>query len=129
MPYTYSIQKVAPNIADGFLWSVKEEFGSPMSKIEVRFFGNTPQFVSILHLADGRKYATEGLSEYLSEEDYEELGFDLDKYHHVSDSIGGLVAWNNWLCSDANLEDFRITDAKLAELRKTFNQHTLTIVP
>ncbi|MEM2050110.1 MAG: hypothetical protein QXZ11_03190 [Thermoproteota archaeon] len=124
---TYSIWDVAPQIADSIYYDVRELLGSPLKKIEVRFKGLTPLFVAILHLENGEMYAITGDAEYLGESDYEEMGFDYEKYPHISDSVAGIHSWWAILASDADLDEFKINKKQYENLKKEYDDLGLIV--
>jgi len=124
----FSIWDVAPNIADDLDYHIKELIPEGIKKIECRFYDATPRFVAIIHSNKGRTFAIEGNSEYLSEDEYEEMGFDPDKYPRISDSIACVYAPYTYAMSDISkeefYEDYRVTGEELEELRKQFDDYT-----
>lgn len=100
-------------------------YGKP-KKIEVRFYGGTPAGVAILHTSKGA-YAFSFNSEYISEEDIKEY-FHRKIPFRISDSLpAGALTVYSMLMSDADLNEFKVSKAELARLRKKYFQHTLDI--
>jgi hypothetical protein len=128
----FSIWDVAPNIADDLGYHIKELIPEGIKKIECRFYGATPEFVAIIHSNRGRTFAIEDNSEYLSEDEYEEMGFDPDKYPKISDSIGCVYSPYILAISDIRKEEFlkdhQVSKSELEEIRKRFNDYTADFV-
>jgi hypothetical protein len=128
----FSIWDVAPNIADDLEYHIKELIPEGIKKIECRFYDATPWFVAIIHSNRGRTFAIKGNAEYLNEKDYEEMGFDPDKYTKILDSIVCVFAPYTLAMSDIGEEDFHeeygATRKKVEELRKQFDDYTADFV-
>lgn len=125
----FSIWDVAPYIADNLEYELKEYLiPEGVEKIECRFRGLTPFFVAIIHSKKGRMFAISGNAEYLSERDYEEMGFDYEKYKHISDSIACVYATYIHATSDITMdkfeERFRISKRDYEYLKKKYNDYT-----
>lgn len=122
MVRTYSIWKIAPNIADDILYDVREIFSEDMDKIEVRFYGKWPNFVSILHLKNGDKYAIKGNADDFGEDIYEHMGFDYSKYESVSDAVKGVYLWWVYLSYEDDLQQYKIKMDEYTKLRDKYNE-------
>jgi len=124
----YSLWNVAPTIADEIGFSGKELFPSGIEKIECRFQGLSPSFVAIVHTKDGRMYAIGGNSEFLGEEEYEDIGFNSDKYGKIMDSMACPYAVYMFLASDITREELKkhheIDREEYEELKRRYNDYT-----
>jgi len=124
----YSIWDVAPEIADSLTYNIEELIPEGVKKIECRFFGKTPLFASIIHGKKDSVFVIEGNSEYLSEEDYREMGFDPEKYSEIRDSIACVYAAYVHAMSDISKEDFekryKVGRRGLSIIRKYYDDYT-----